>query len=106
MTEEVTPNVCSLGARDLEERLAQIAEIGADSLIEHSVDRGRHLLRFRSDAATRRRLEEIVEAESRCCSFLDLSLKRQGGELVLSIGAPDAGQPVADELAAAFSGNS
>lgn len=105
MTDEVTPNACSLGASDLQRRLAEIAEIGADSLLEHSADRGRHLLRFRFDAATRSRLEEIVAAESKCCSFLDLSLRRQGGELVLSIGAPEAGRPVADELAAAFGGS-
>jgi hypothetical protein len=105
MTEEI-PIACSLGASDLRRRLDEIAEVGADSLIERSADGDRHLLRFRSDPETRRRLEAIVAAEAKCCSFLDLSLKEQGAELVLSVSAPEDGQPVADELAAAFAGAS
>jgi hypothetical protein len=103
---EGTPIACSLGASDLRQRLDEITEVGAGSLIEHSADGERHLLRFRSDPATRRRLEASVAAEAKCCSFLDLSLEEQGGELVLSISAPPDGQPIADELAAAFAGAS
>ncbi len=77
---EGTPITCSLGASDLRQRLAEIAEVGADSLIARSADGERHLLRFRSDADTRRRLEAIVAAEAKCCSFLDLSLEEQGGD--------------------------
>jgi hypothetical protein len=98
-----TPIVCSLGASDLRQRLDEIAEVGAESLIERT-DGARHLLRFRSDPETRRRLEAIVAAEAKCCSFLDLSLEEQGGELVLTVSAPQDGQPVAEELAAAFAG--
>jgi hypothetical protein len=101
---EGTPIACSLGASDLRQRLNEIAEVGADSLIERSADGARHLLRFRSDPDTRRRLDAIVAAEAKCCSFLGLSLAEEGGELVLSISASQDGQPLADELAAAFSG--
>jgi len=97
-----TPIACSLGAGELERRLAAIAEIGRGSLISRQLDGGRHLLRFGADAATRRRLEEIVAAEMACCAFLDLSLTEGGGELHLSIVAPGDGQAVADGLAAAF----
>jgi hypothetical protein len=100
------PIACSLGASDLQERLSEIAEIGAESLIERSTEDGRHLLRFRSDAETRRRLEAVVAAEEKCCSFLDLSLEEQGSQLVLMLSAPEDGQPVADELAATFAGQS
>lgn len=93
---------CSLGAGDLKQRLADIAEIGADSLISREVDGDRHLLHFRADADSRRRLEEIVAAEAKCCAFLDLSLSEQGGELILSIAAPQDAQTLADELAGAF----
>lgn len=101
-----TPIACSLGASDLHQRLDEIAEVGANSLIECSADGERHLLRFRSDPETRRRLEAILTAEAKCCSFLDLSLAEEGGELVLSVSAPQDGQPIADELAAAFAGAS
>jgi hypothetical protein len=103
MTEE-TPVACSLSAGDLEQRLAAIAAIGADSLISSEIDGDRHLLRFRSSEPARRRLEEIVAAEAECCSFLDLSLAEEEGELTLSIAAPGDGRAVADELARAFAG--
>ena len=99
---EPTPIACSLDSRELRRRLDQIAEVGADSLIGRDADGDEHVLRFRSDAQTRRRLEEIVAAEARCCSFLDLTLEEQDGELVLTLAAPADGQPVADQLAAAF----
>jgi hypothetical protein len=93
---------CSLGPGALELRLKAIAEIGADSLISRHAEDGRHLLRFRADATTRKRLEEIVAAEAECCSSLDLSLDREAGELTLSIVAPREAQALADGLAGAF----
>jgi hypothetical protein len=101
---EGAPIACSLGASELRRRLSEIAEVGAGSLIERSADGDRRLLRFSSDAETRRRLEAIVAAEAKCCSFLDLSLEEQGDELVLSVGAPGDGRLIADALAATFSG--
>jgi hypothetical protein len=101
MTDE-KPTACSLNAADLEQRLAEIAKVGAESLTGRSSDGDRHLLRFHSDATTRRRLEAIVAAEAACCSFLDLSLSEQGDEMLLSINLPEAGREVADGLAAAF----
>ena len=44
----------------------------------------------------------FIAAEADCCSFLELSLRERGGELALSIAAPPDGQPIANELAAAF----
>jgi len=101
MTEE-TPAACSLDTGALEERLAAINEIGADCLISRQVEDGCHLLRFRADAATRKRLEGIIAAEAECCAFLDLSLDEKGGELTLSIAAPRHAQALADGLAGAF----
>ena len=101
MTEEI-PAACSLDTGALEERLAAIAEIGADCLVSRQVEDGRHLLRFRADAATRKRLEEIVAAEAECCAFLDLSLDEQGGELMLSIAAPPEARVLASGLAERF----
>ncbi len=99
---EDLPVICSLGAGDLEQRLAAIAEIGAESLVDRRSEGDSHLLRFRSDAKTRRRLESIVAAEAECCAFLDLSLREDGDELIFSIAAPGDGQATADALAAAF----
>ena len=94
---------CSLGSAELEARLGAISALGAESLIDHRVEGSGHRLRFRPDPATRARLTEIVAAESRCCSFLRLSLGDEGGALVLSIDAPEGGRETANDLAAAFS---
>lgn len=96
------PIACSLGAGDLAQRLTEIGEVGADSLISREADGDRHLLRFRADADSRRRLEEIVAAEAECCAFLDLALSERDGELVLSIAAPSDAKAIADGLAEAF----
>lgn len=101
MVEEL-PVVCSLGAGDLEERLAEIGAVGAESLIEHRQEGGAHLLRFRADTGTRERLEGIVAAEAECCAFLDLELRAGCCDLVLSVAAPEAGQLTADGFALAF----
>jgi hypothetical protein len=97
---------CSLGASDLQQRLDEIAELGAASLIGRDTAAGKHTLRFRPDPTTRSRLEEIVAAEAECCSFLDLKLTEYEGELILTLAAPEDGQPIADELAATFVGGS
>jgi hypothetical protein len=99
---EALPIACSLNAGDLQQRLAAAAKIGEESLIDHETDEGRHLLRFRADGETRKRLKEIVAAEAECCSFLNLVLEEHDGELILSVAAPQDGQAFADELAAAF----
>lgn len=98
------PVACSLNASDLRRRLNEIAAIGAASLLERGEQGDRQLLRFRADAETRRRLEAVVVAETECCSFLELALAEQGGELVLAIGASGDGRTVAEQLAAAFGG--
>ncbi len=95
------PIACSLTAAELPTRLAEIEALGRDALVCRQAD-GR--LRFRGDERTRERLEAIVAAESQCCSFLDFELRRDGTELVLSIGAPAEAAGVADALASAFTG--
>jgi hypothetical protein len=99
---ESAPIACSLAADDLRRRLAAIAEIGADSLVDRRREGDRHVLRFRAGGTTRRRLDEIVAAEADCCSFLDLALVEDGDELVLTIAAPSEAASVAESLALAF----
>lgn len=97
------PIVCTLNENDLRGRLEQIAALGADALIAHEEANGIHTLKFRRDDETRRQLEQIVDAEANCCSFLDLAIAERNDELILTLSAPAEGRPVADELARAFS---
>lgn len=97
-----SPSACSLRPGDLQRRLSEIAGLAADALIAHDADGDRHLLRFHASQETRQRLETIVEAESQCCPFLDLSLEERDESLTLSISSPPDAQPVAELLAGAF----
>jgi hypothetical protein len=99
---DVTGGACSLGADQLQRRLALIAEIGDQALVSRRAGRDGHRLRFNAGAETRARLEALVAAERVCCSFLALELREEGGELLLWIAAPGGGAEVADQLAAAF----
>jgi hypothetical protein len=100
---DLNPIACTLGESDLRQRLDEIAALSADALIAHEEAGGTHMLRFRRDDETRRQLEQLVDAEASCCSFLDLTIYERDGELILAVNAPTEGRPVADELARAFS---
>jgi len=81
-----------------------MAALGRDSLIGVESRAGRAVLRFRRDNETRRRLDELVAAESVCCSFLDLVVTERPGRLELAIGAPEGRErEVIAAIVAAFS---
>jgi len=101
---DTTPAACSLNVDALRKRLEAIVEVGAGSLISRDTEGGNHILRFRASTAARQQLELLVVAEAECCSFLDLSLSEEDGELILSIAAPKETQAIADGLAEAFAG--
>lgn len=101
---EELPMACSLEAAQLRERLAEIAALGEQALLGSESRDGRELLWFREAPEIRARLERVVEAERRCCAFLDLELAEDAGRLRLVIAAPPQGEPIAAGLAAAFRG--
>jgi hypothetical protein len=98
MTPEI-PIVCTLSDAERQARLAEIEAIGRDALLGAPAA---GVLSFRNDPRTRARLDAIVGAESRCCSFLTFELRESDSELRLTISAPESAAPVARELAEAF----
>jgi hypothetical protein len=40
----------------------------------------------------------MVRSEQVCCAFLELNLREESGELLVTIKAPEAARDVADEL--------
>jgi hypothetical protein len=97
-----TPIACSLSADALPKRLAEMRAIGKDSFLSVSPE---GTLRFRADQATRERLDAIIAAESQCCAFLRFELTEDGGELVLSVTAPEGAEPLAWDLVNSFAAN-
>jgi hypothetical protein len=101
MTPE-TPIACSLGADELPRRLAEMRAIGRESLLSVGPE---GTLRFRADDATRRRLRDVIAAESRCCAFLGFELREDLDGLTLTITAPEGAERLASDLVDAFAGD-
>ncbi len=97
------PVACSLTPVELPVRLAEMADIGKSALLGVDVAGTRAVLRFRPGADTRRRLDAIVVAESRCCAFLGMAVNDESDALVLTITAPPDAEAILGDLAAAFS---
>lgn len=90
------PIACTLSPHDLASRLALIDALASEGLLERTpTDEGLRV-RLRDTPEIERRTRQLVAAESRCCSFLDFHMSREGGDLVLDIGGPEDARPVID----------
>jgi hypothetical protein len=94
---------CTLDPNQMQQRGVDIRALGRDGL--QAVERGerRVTLRFRPDPAIRERVENLVAAESSCCAFLDFTLGDEEDATVVTIAAPEGGEPAMHELAELFS---
>ena len=101
MAHEPIPMACTLGPADMQARQTELRALGEDGLVSKVINGESAVLRFRPDAAIRRRVEAAVAAESECCPFLDFDLEYRQDATVLTITAPDG---AAEALASVFSG--
>jgi hypothetical protein len=79
------------------ERPAAIRQLGRDGLLALEREPQRVVMRFAPDA--RERVDWLVAAESRCCAFLGFAVEEQPGAVVLTVTAPDGGEPMLAALA-------
>ena len=98
------PIACSLSAGELTDRLAQMAELGRDALLDTEMAERGATLRFAAGRGIRQRLTEIVAAESECCAFLTMAIRDEPHALALTITAPEGGEPSLLDLVDAFRG--
>ena len=98
------PIACSLGASELPERLADMADLGRAALIDAHTEPLHAQLRFAAHVGIRDRIEAIVAAESHCCAFLTLRVTDEPDAVVLTIAAPGGAEMVLAELVDAFRG--
>lgn len=94
----VAPIACALSAREFADRKAQTAQIARYALRARQSTEHGCLLSFAADADTEAQLRDIVAAESRCCSFLQMDLRRSGETLELEVTGPDEARPIIEEL--------
>jgi len=88
------PIACTLTPDDMTDRQALIDELATDGLIDRTTTETGLRVRLRDTPEIERRTRELIAAESRCCAFLEFTLRRDGGELVLEIAGPDDARPV------------
>lgn len=88
------PIACTLTPDGMAARLALIDALAADALIDRAPTGTGLRVRLRGTPQIERRTRELIAAESRCCAFLDFTLERDGGELVLHIDGPRDARPV------------
>jgi hypothetical protein len=101
MTTEL-PIACSLSAGDLNDRLAEIAGVGRDALLETELAGDDATLHFADGPGVRQRLDRIVAAESECCAFLTMAIRAERDALALTISVPEGAEIVLQELVDAF----
>lgn len=99
---ETPPIACTLDAEERPMREREISSLGSDGLL--TVERAERsaTLRFRPDPGIRDRVEAIAAAEGRCCAFLAFDVRDERDATVLTIGAPEGGEPIMRELVSAF----
>src|SRR3954452_8169636 len=98
------PIACSLTATELPVRLAQMAELGRDALVDVELSGTHAALRFAAGAGVRERVTSVVASESVCCAFLAMQVRAEPDAVVLDITAPQGAELVLRELVDAFGG--
>ena len=88
------PFACTLAPDDRGARLALIKALSDDALLQRTATARGLSVRLRDSPETERRVRELVAAESRCCAFLEFSVRRDGAGLVLEIAGPEEARPV------------
>src|SRR5215469_2506951 len=99
MTAEA-PIACTLSASDFRARTASIKTLNRKSL--KRLERDDLTLRLFYDAAARANVEALVEQERACCAFLDFQLDEAGGDVVLTIRAPERARRASEAIYAEF----
>jgi MerR family copper efflux transcriptional regulator len=96
MTE--TPIACSLTAADYRQRIADTDRVAHAALLDRQAIDGGARLTFADGEQRRAELEALIAAESSCCPFLTMQLRRANGRLILDVTGPDAAAPIIDEM--------
>jgi hypothetical protein len=92
----IPPIACTLNPGDFKDRLAWIADLTRDSLLDH--ERRGLVLRLRYAPAAAERVRELVRREQHCCAFLSFDLEEAPNEIRLTVTAPEDARDAADAL--------
>lgn len=88
------PIACSLEGSEQAKRLQEIAGLCERALLGTEETRGGLKLCFADGPGVREELEELIEFESRCCSFLGFELRPAQEALLLEVTGPQEARPL------------
>lgn len=89
---------CTLTSEQYRSRTAALADLAGAALTSRRSIEGGERLTFVDRPAVECELRAVVAAESSCCSFLRLDLRREEDGLVLDVTGPADAQPMIAEL--------
>ena len=96
MASEGAPIACTLEPSDQNARIEEWRELRRDALIEETRDGAVSTTLWERRAGVLERLEQLVEAERDCCSFLDFHLEQEDSIVRLQTTFPPGGEAVLD----------
>ncbi len=93
-----TPNACALDSAGLETRFGEFAELASVALVEaeRTPDGARVLLR--QGDSVQATLSRLIEAERRCCSFLEFAVDVGDAGIRVEVSGPPSARPLIDRL--------
>ncbi len=89
---------CTLDADGQAAQVNAFADLCQRALLETEEISGGLRLHFSAQPGTCEELEQLIEAESECCLFLDFRLHAHEGKLVLEVTGPERARPLIREL--------
>jgi hypothetical protein len=93
-----TPNTCSLDGAGQEKRFGEFAELASVALLEAArTPQGARLL-LRRDDSVQASLGRLIEAERRCCSFLEFAVDVRDAGIWVEVSGPPSAGPLIDRL--------
>ena len=87
---------CTLAPYDQKERVKEWQALCQDALIDEVRGDGVSTTLWRDGTGTAERLEQLIEAERGCCSFLDFELERENAIIRLKTTFPPGAEAVLD----------
>ena len=90
------PIACTLAPAAMHDRAEWLRRLGARGLIAGELREDGLALRF--DAGAEREVRRWIDAERRCCAFLNFELESNRGEVRVHVGGPPGSEPVLDGL--------
>src|SRR5258707_4996521 len=94
---------CSLGPAEFRQRLIYIRDL--TSRVLRSRERDGLQLRLAYDATAEAEVRELVGMERQCCGFLDFTMDRKDGRLLVTITAPAEAMDSVEEIFSEFAGD-